>query len=138
MPFADLFQPDINFVSARNVYPTAPGGTASGAGAAMSGQTAVNVVDPATGSPAVTVAATGAGTGGSPRTLGYWFGLVVLLLIMVFVARKAGGEEDFRNVRPTLYNFLAITLTAIVGIVGLKAIFSKYKVPGLTDVILAA
>jgi len=134
---ADLFQPDVNFVPARNVYPTASGGTSGGAGAAMSGQTAVSVVDPNSGNPAVTVGAS-ANVGGSPRTLGYWVGLVVLLLVMVFAARKAGGEEDFRNIRPTFYNFLAITLTAVVGIVGLKAIFGKYRVSGLSDVILAA
>jgi hypothetical protein len=134
---ADLFQPDINFVTSRQIYPTSPGGTSAGAGAAMSGQTAVSVTDPGTGNPAVTVASSGT-AGGSPRTLGYWFGLVVLLLVMVFVARKAGGDEDFRNIRPTFYNFLAITLTAVVGIVGLKAIFGKYHVSGLSDVILAA
>ena len=104
----------------------------------MSGQTSVSVVDPSTGSPTGTVAATPTSGGGSSKTLGYWFGLVVLLVVMVFVARKAGGEEDFRNIRPTFYNFLAITLTAIVGIVGMKAIFSKFRVPGLSDVILAA
>lgn len=136
MPMASLFQPDVNFVSARSVYPTASGGTISGAGAAMSGQTAVTVADPATGNQTTTVAAGSAS--GSTKTLGYWVGLVILLVVMVFAARKAGGEEDFRNIRPTFYNFLAITLTAIVGIVGMKAIFSKFRVSGLSDVILAA
>lgn len=135
MPMASLFQPDVNFVSARNVYPTAQGGTVAGAGAAMSGSTNVQVSD-GQGNTSVTTA--GASSTSSTKGMAYWIGLTVLLLVMVFAARKAGGEEDFRNIRPTFYNFLAITLTAIVGIVGLKTIFSKYRIDGLSDVILAA
>jgi hypothetical protein len=88
-------------------------------------------------SPITTTVTTNTGTSGG-KSLGYWLGLFAFLAIMVWVARKAGSAEDFRNIRPTLYNFLTITLTAIVGIVGLKVIFAKYRIPGASDVVLAA
>jgi hypothetical protein len=68
----------------------------------------------------------------------WWLGLLGLLVAMVVVARKTGTEEDFRNIKPTGYNFLTITLTSIVGIVALKTLAAKYRIPGASDVILAA
>jgi hypothetical protein len=136
MPMLDVFAPDINSISARSVYPTAPGGTTASAGMALNQNTNVIMTDPTTGTAAVGTTA-GAPIQPSGKGLWWWVGIVGLLLVTVFVARKAGGEEDFRNIRPTFYNFFAITLTAIVGIVGLKVIFGKYNVPGLSDVLLA-
>lgn len=137
MPMADVFAPDTNFVSARSVYPTAPGGSVSSAAGALNQNTTVVVSDMTTGESGVGITA-GAPAGGSGSGgLWYWIGIVLLLLVTVFVARKAGGEEDFRNIRPTFYNFMTITLTSIVGIVGLKVIFGKFRVAGLSDVVLA-
>lgn len=137
MPMLDVFAPDINSVPARGVYPTAPGGTTASAGMSLNQNTSVIMTDPTNGSSGVGI------TAGAPITpaghgLWWWVGIVLLLLATVFVARKAGGEEDFRNIRPTFYNFFAITLTALVGIVGLKVIFGKYRVQGLSDIVLAA
>lgn len=137
MPMLDVFAPDINSVSARSVYPTAPGGSTASAAGALNQNTNVVVTDMTTGQSGVgTTAGTPIKTQG--QSLGWWVGILVLLLATVFIARKAGGEEDFRNIRPTFYNFFAITLTAIVGIVGLKVIVSRWQVPGLSDVVLAA
>lgn len=139
MPFSDYFAPDINFVSARSVYPTSRGGSTASASGAMSGSTNTMTPDPVTGAGTPTVAATAQQpVNMSGNTVWWWVGVLVLLLVMVFVARKAGGAENFRNINPTFYNFMAITLTAIVGIVGMKTIFTKYRVPGLSDVVLAA
>lgn len=139
MPMGDLFAPDINFTPIRGVYPTAGGGTLASAGGAMSQNTNTTYPDAIAGTMVPTTLAgtqaTGDNSGG--KSLGYWIGFVALLLFTVWVARKAGGPEDFRNIRPTLYNFLAITLTAIVGIVGLKVIFAKYHVPGASELVLA-
>jgi hypothetical protein len=74
----------------------------------------------------------------SQHTIWWWVGFLGLLAAMVFIARKAGTEEDFRNIRPTAYNFLTITLTSIVGIVAFKTLAAKYRIPGASDVILAA
>ena len=139
MPMADIFAPDINFTPVRAVYPTAGGGTLAGAGGAMSQNTNTlypdalsNTHEPTTLGPS----AGGTDTGGKP--LAYWIGFVIFLALFVWIARKAGGPEDFRNIRPTFYNFMTITLTAILGIVGLKVIFAKFHVPGASELIMAA
>jgi len=113
-----------------------PGGTAASAAGAMTQTTNAVIPDDVSGSANATVS--GSPVSMSGNSVWWWFGLLGLLLVMVFVARKAGGEEDFRNVRPTLYNFFAITLTSITGIVGLKVIATKWRIPGASDIILAA
>lgn len=128
------FGQDINVVPAAAVYPTAGGGTSAGAAMAMSPQTNVSISDGNGGS--TTVVANPLPT--SKSTVWYWLGFLGLLLALVVVARKAGSDEDFRNIKPTFYNFIAVTLTAIVGITGLKVLASKFPVPGASDVILAA
>lgn len=133
---SSVFAPDVNFVSARAVYPTMDGGTIASASGAMSAQTTTVVPDPTTGSASPTVASAGA-LSMSGRSVFWWLGFVVLLAVMVAVARKAGGAEDFRSIRPTAYNFLTITLTSIVGIVGMKILAAKYRIPGASDVILS-
>lgn len=132
MPMADLFAPDINFVPARAVYPTAPGGTLASAGGAMTANTNTLAATEDGGVPTTTTTTVSSGKG-----LLWWVGFLGFLIVMVWVARKAGGEEDFRNIRPTFYNFMAVTLTAIVGIVGLKVIAARWKIPGASELILA-
>jgi FtsH-binding integral membrane protein len=134
MPMADVFGADINFSSARDVYPTMPGGTTSSAAGAMTANT--NVSSSGADGGATTVTNTGVDMSG--RSLLWWVGFLAFLLVMVFVARKAGGEEEFRNIRATFYNFMTITLTAIVGIVGMKVIAARWRIPGASDIILAA
>lgn len=136
MPLADLIAPDINYISQRSVYPTAPGGTVASAGAAMSASTSVPYADAATGASVTSDGGTMPSQGGA-HGLTYWLGLLTFLIILVWVARKTGSPEDFRNIKPTAYNMLAVTLTSIIGIVGLKVIFSKWRVAGLSDLILA-
>lgn len=135
MPMADIFAPDINIAPARGIYPTANGGTSAGAAGAMTNSTN-SVVSDASGSGGAVVTA-GPALQVSGHSLFWWVGFLTLLMVMVWAARKAGGEDEFRNIRPTFYNFLAITLTAIVGIVGLKVIFSRWRIPGASDVIMA-
>lgn len=136
MPLADLFAPDINFVTARGVYPTARGGSLASAAGAMTANTTTVLPDANGGAGAAVVAGNQPFTT-SGRSLGWWIGFVGLLLFMVWVARKAGGDDEFRNIKPTFYNFMTITLTAIVGIVGLKVIATRWRIPGASDVILA-
>lgn len=134
MPMADLFAPDVNFTAARSVYPTAAGGTTASAAAAMSANTNAVVPDPVTGNPSPVTTTPIALSG---HTVWWWVGLLGFLLAMVFIARKAGGPEDFRNIRPTLYNGATITLTAVVGIVALKVLAVKFRIPGVSDLLLA-
>lgn len=133
--YGDLFAPDINFTPARNVYPTAAGGTTAQAAAAMS--PATTTVASTDGEPSGAVS-TPTAVQFSGQTIWWWLGLLGFLAAMVFIARKAGGDEDFKNIRPTVYNFLTITLTSIVGIVMLKVLAARFRIPGASDVILAA
>jgi hypothetical protein len=96
------------------------------------------VTDPTTGQAAPIVSTGTTPVNFSGKSIYWWVGFLALLISMVFIARKAGGEEDFRNIRPTFYNFATITLTAVVGIVALKILAVKYRVPGASDIILAA
>lgn len=133
--YGDLFAPDINFTPARNVYPTAQGGTTAQAAAAMSPATTTvaQTDDGAAGAVQTPVSVTFSG-----RSVWWWLGLLGFLAAMVYIARKAGGDEDFKNIRPTVYNFMTITLTSIVGIVMLKVLAARFRIPGASDVILAA
>lgn len=136
MPMADIFAPDINIVPARSVYPTMRGGTTAGAGGAMTTSTSTVVPDPTTGGATPTVSA-GSPVQMSGNTVYWWLGALALLGLLVFVARKVGGPDEFRNIRPSVYNVLTITLTAIIGIVGLKVLAAKFRIPGASDIILA-
>lgn len=133
LPASSGFQTDVNIVPARDVYPTSPGGGLGDAASAMNG--ASNVATPQ-GDTVVSADSTVISTSG--KSVFWWLGLLGLLVVLVFVARKTGTEEDFRNIRPTGYNFLTITLTSIVGIVGLKILAARFPLPGASDVILAA
>lgn len=126
---------DVNFVPVSNVYPRAGGGTLAGAGSALNLATTVGV--PGEG-PAVAATPPTIPGGGSPHTIWYWLGLVVLFAITVWASKRAGGADDFKNIRPTFYNFLTITLTALLGLVGLKVIFNRVRVPGISDIVNAA
>lgn len=127
------FQTDVNIVPARDVYPTSAGGGLGDAASAMNG--ASNVASPSGGA---AVAANTNVINTSGRSVWWWVGLIGLLFVLIFVARRTGTEEDFRNIRPTGYNFLAITLTSIIGIVGLKILAARFPIPGASDVIMAA
>jgi hypothetical protein len=47
-------------------------------------------------------------------------------------------ELDFAEVKPSLLNWLIITLMAVTGIVFLKWVLNRWNVPGLTDIVNAA
>lgn len=132
--FVDYFRPDVNVTTMKSVYPTSGGNTSGSVAGAMTNGTNFGSASDASAAP---------DPGGSTsfttsgKSLGWWLGIALMLIVLVFSARKIGSEEDFRNIKPTIYNGLVITLTAIVGIVGLKVILSKYRIPGFSDIVLA-
>lgn len=122
-----------NPVPARNVYPTAPGGTL---GSATGGASLVTTGPTAGGDqPAGAASAAPQGILGQP--LAWWATLIVLFIVLGYVGKKAGNENEFANLKLSAYNVLMITLAAIIGIVGLKALTAKLPIPGLTTVIAA-
>ena len=126
--------PDVNWTPARQVYPGADGGTIATAAAAGSpdsyttskAQTSSRVIQ----------------TPGAARGLMWWVGIGILVVLMVFAARKTGQAEEFKNLRASTYNIAFITFVAILGITALKIIAVKTQnLPGLSGfsaVVLAA
>jgi len=46
-------------------------------------------------------------------------------------------DLDFADIKPSMINLFIVTLMAIVGITILKFVFSKYPVPGVSDIVMA-
>lgn len=122
-----------NPTPARNVYPTAPGGTL---GSAAGGASLVTT-GPTAGADVPAGASDSAPRGVFGQPLAWWATLIVLFIALGYVGRKAGNESEFANLKLSAYNVLMITLAAIIGIVGLKALTAKLPIPGLSTVIAA-
>jgi hypothetical protein len=70
------------------------------------------------------------------NTVVYWVVIFAALMLLKYTSNR---RDDMT---PSIlgigvYNFLAVTLMAIFGIVGMKVIFNKYKVPGMTELVNA-
>lgn len=81
------------------------------------------------------VAPSGRGLFGQPLT--WWAVLAALLFGLMFVAKRAGQDSEFGNLRLSFYNILTVTLAAAVGIGFLKVVFTRVNVPGLSTYIQA-
>jgi hypothetical protein len=131
----------INATTLRSIYPDAPGSTVGGAatssnvGDYTTGQSSnVGYTGGATGSVAQgSTTATAASGGLFGRPVVWYLTLIVLFFALSFVAKKAGSEEDFKNISLSGYNFLTITITAMIGFTLAKIAVNKFPVPGLTD-----
>ena len=118
----------------------------SGAGSTtMSGYvTPINtsVSSPAASSvPVASVGGTSAGSAAS--TLGaqpmiMLFALIALVLVAKWATETRGEGLELAHIHVGGYNFLMITVLAIVGIDVMKLIFTRWNVPGLTPVIQMA
>jgi hypothetical protein len=63
--------------------------------------------------------------------------MAILVGITIFFAHKTGNKEEFSNIRGSFYNVFYVTFVAVVGILMLKTIVGRFKIPGLSDAILA-
>jgi hypothetical protein len=136
----------VNDVYARGIYPTAMGPTLGTAGSSLTpydgDMTGMGFSAPINADGSVTpppTDATGApdtsGVAGQP--LSWWFLLVVMLVALMYTAKKLGAGEEFKNLKLSVYNVVVISLAAIVGIGFFKVVFNKFKVPGLTNFVNA-
>jgi hypothetical protein len=150
----NVFASDVdNVVNSRNVYPEMPGGTTGTRGSAMT----TDAMSPSRTAPYVagrfSAGSAGAnvpGGAGSPDSSGggngiighpvaWWVALIVLLVALMWGSQRFGSEgENFKNIKLSVYNIVVISLAAVIGFAGLKMIFARFQVPGLSDVILAA
>jgi hypothetical protein len=131
---------DVNFLPGRNVYPGMDGGTLATLGSASSpdayNSSGAGGSEQLAPPPAVDTPPSGVGG------LAWWVGIVMVIGLIMFAAKKTGNAGEFSNLRASTYNILLITLVAVVGLTGLKIMASKIKnVPGLSgfsQVLLAA
>ncbi len=77
-------------------------------------------------------------TGLLGNTVAWWFGLILLIIAVKFLAEKNGEASEFGTIRVGLLNVLIITIVSIIGKTCLKMLFSKYRFAGLTDLVLAS
>jgi len=129
-----VFGPDVNFVPERNVYPGATGPTTGSIGAAASPDDARYQA----GSPDDGLAGAQPPVGLTGHPVMWWVGLAVMVGLIWWLAHKVGKGGDFANLRASTFNVVMITMIAVLGLTIGKAIFSKVRIPGLSDVFLAA
>lgn len=121
-----------NPTPAANVYPRDGGSTL---GAAAGGSSLVTTASNGTG---MTASAPAGATGGiASQPLTWWGGLIVLFIVLGLIAKKAGNESEFSNLRVSAYNILQVTLMATIGIAGLKVLFTRFPVPGISTLVQA-
>jgi hypothetical protein len=110
-------------IGSGSVYPTY--GPSIGALATGNAYPAVSDAVPMVAGPAAATGYTG-----NP-VVGFAIFIVLVLLIMV-VAHRFGGEEgEFRSIRGSFYNVLLIALVAATGIPAIKMAFSGLSSTGL-------
>jgi len=63
--------------------------------------------------------------------------ILALLVLLMFSAKKLGGEGEFSNIKMSFYNVLVISLAAIIGIPLFKALFTYIPVPGISKYALS-
>lgn len=124
-----------NTITARDVNGGVPGGT-TGLRAAAS--TPFTMSD-TPGGITPDDAASGAAPGMANLSPLLWLGVIVALFVALgWFAKRAGEGAGFANLQLSLYNVFYITLAAIIGGALLKAIFARFYVRGLSDVVLAS
>lgn len=129
-------QPDVLFTPIRNIYPTARGGTLATLAAAGSPDSYRPGTMTTQQNTSVTASSTPSGS------LAWWVGIGLLVILMLFAARKTGNADEFKNLRASTYNVLFITLVAILGLTATKVLAVRLQgikpLSGLASVILAA
>jgi hypothetical protein len=137
----------VNDVYVRGIYPTAAGPTLGMAGGSLTpydgDPTGMMFSAPIQADGSVTMGgatqADGApATGGIiGQPLSWWFVLVLLLVGLMYGAKKLGAGEEFKNLKLSVYNVVVISIASVVGIGFFKVLFNKFKVPGLTGFVNA-
>lgn len=70
----------------------------------------------------------------------WWVVWLVVFVLFLWVARKyaPGGGERYGNLLPSAYNGVFLTLYIVLILNVLKVFATKFKIPGLSELILAA
>ncbi len=128
---------DVNSVNYRSIYPSATGqsvavaGTGANSAMARNGAAVPNrdSVDPV---------ARAAAIGGQSSPVVAGLVLAGLLIGFMLLAKRLGTDDDFKSIRPTVYNGLTISAAAIIFIPIWKYVFTRFPIPGASTWVLAA
>jgi hypothetical protein len=126
----------VGMISWMNSAQARAGDTSPGVGLSTGNQTSGGAVGAATDVGMNVAPGLQGTTAGHPVT--FWVGLVALLIALKYFAEWGGTGEDFRNIKIGFFNTMVITFSAVIGLVFLKWVFGFYKIPGVSDVVLAA
>jgi hypothetical protein len=121
-----------NGATLRDIYPTARGASIS---QATTGAT--NTPAPV-GSPGNDAVANAASIGGQANPIIAGMVFFALVFGLMFLAKRLGTDDDFKAIKPSVYNVVTIALAATAGMPLLKFAATKFPVPGLSTWILAA
>jgi hypothetical protein len=122
-----------NGFTGRDVYPTSMGATSaqqvSGSNPGLPNRG---------GGPTGNAVETAAQIGGQGNPI--VGGLVFLALVvgLMFFAKWAGNTDDFKSIKPSVYNVFTIALAATAGMPVLKYAATKFPIPGVSTWVLAA
>jgi hypothetical protein len=73
------------------------------------------------------------------RPVIWWIILLGAMLFLMWGAKRLGTDDgNFGSIKMSAYNILTISFAAILGISFWKAFVTKFPIPGLTAIILAA
>jgi hypothetical protein len=71
----------------------------------------------------------------------WWITFLIIFVLFIWVARKYapdGNDKKYGNILPSFYNGVFLTLYIVLILNVLKVFATKFKIPGLSDLILAA
>lgn len=130
----------VNTIPRKSIYPSFGGltlGQRGSAATAPAGNGAGASSAKAEKQPSEAQQAAQVGAQGSPIV---WLAvLAVMLGGLMFLAQRFGSEgAAFARIKLSFYNVLIIALAAVIGINIFKFVFTHFKVPGLSSVMLAA
>ncbi len=78
-------------------------------------------------------------TGVLGKPANYWLTFFLIFVAFYFVAKRYAPEgENYANIKLSVINGVFLTLYIVLILTLLKTIFAKIRVPGLSDLILAA
>jgi hypothetical protein len=68
----------------------------------------------------------------------WWLTLFGMFALFVFLARKYGGGDSYSNIKASVYNLFFLTIFIVLMLNFLKVIAANWKIPGFSELVLAA
>ena len=68
----------------------------------------------------------------------WWLGFALVGGFMIWLARKYSSGDKFSNIKASVYNLFFLTVFIVLMLNLLKVIAANWKIPGFSELILAA